>query len=219
MRRFMVFALAMMVSVGMSADAEAGKKKKDKGADSAKEDKGLELNLDSGVESVDSIFKKAQAPMDTLHNAEAKLDAVPGAINGALGLAEGTPFKDAVAELKTKAGDKISVAMEDGGVPKLSLEDGVPDDVKTAVDNLNTALSEAVSAVMGLTEVPGQVQAVVEEAKAFDPSTIKPVTAVPKATKAIGGNLKVLGQVPSQVQALGESLDNIKKELLAGING
>ncbi len=221
MRRFMIFAIAMMVSVGFATDAEAGKKSKDKGGDdAAQEDEGgLTLNLDSGIESVDAIFKKAQVPMDTLQNAEMKLDAIPAAVGGALGLAEGTPFKDAVAELKAKAGDKISVGMEEGGVPKLALEDGVPDDVKAAVDNLNTALNEAVAAVMGLTEVPAQVQAVIEEAKAFDPTTIKPVTAVPKATKAIGGNLKVLGGAPDQVKALGESLDNIKKELLGGING
>jgi len=219
MRRFMVFAIAMMVSVGMVSDAEAGKKKKKGGDDSADEDKGLELNLDSGIESVDSIFKKAQAPMDTLHNAEMKLDAVPASVNTALGLGEGTPLADALAELKTKAEGKIKVGMEDGGVPKVSLEDGVPDDVKAAVEGLNTSVSEAVSAVMGLTEVPGQVTAVIDEAKAFDPTSIKPVTAVPKATKAIGGNLKVLGAVPGEVQALGESLDNIKKELLNGLNG
>lgn len=218
MRRFMVFAIAMMVSVGFTADAEAGKK--NKGGDADKEESGkLELNLESGIDSVDEIFKKAAAPMDTLHNAEMKLDAVPGSINTALGLGEGTPLADALAELKTKAEGKIKVGMEEGGVPKVSLEDGVPDDVKAAVDGLNTSLSEAVSAVMALTEVPAQVQEVIAAAKAFDPTSIKPVTAVPKATKAIGGNLKVLGGAPDQVKALGESLDNIKKELINGLNG
>ncbi len=216
MRRFMVFAIAMLVSVGMVSDAEAGKKKNDK---PAKEEKALELNLDCGIESVDALFKKAAAPMDKLANAETKLDAVPASLNTALGLGEGTPLADALAELKTKAEGKVAIGMEEGGVPKLSLEDGVPDDVKAAVDGLNLSLSEAVAAVMALTEVPAQVQEVITAAEAFDPTSIKPVTAVPKATKAIGGNLKVLGGAPDQVKALGESLDNIKKELLDGING
>jgi len=215
MRHFMMFAVAMMVSVGFTADAEAGKK--DKGTDAA-ESAGEDLALeDSGIDSVDELFAKAKAPIDTIKTARTKVDAVAPNLNKALDLPAGTPFADALADLKSKAEGKLEVGM-DGDVPTIKAADGMPANVQGAIDGLNTGVKEAVDATMKLAEVPAQVQEVIAAAKSFDPKSIKPVTAVPKATKALTGNLKVLGKAPGEVEALVQSVDNMKKDLL-GLKG
>lgn len=214
MRHFMLFAVAMTLSLGFAADAEA-KKNKDESAESAGGD-ALELQ-DSGIDSVDELFAKAKAPIDTIRNAREKVDGVAPNLNKALDLPEGTPFADALADLKSKAEGKIEVAM-DGDTPKLQAADGMPANVQAAIDGLNTGVSEAVAATLKLAEVPAQVQEVIAAAKAFDPTSIKPVTAVPKATKALGNNMKVLGKAPAEVEALVGSVDQMKKDLL-GLKG
>jgi hypothetical protein len=214
MRMFTIFALAMTVSLGVSADAFAGKKGKDEASDSAEAD--LELE-ESGIDSVDELFAKAKEPIDTIRTARMKVDAVAPNLNKALDLPEGTPFADALADLKGKAEGKIEVGMN-GDVPTLKAADGVPANVQNAIDGLNTGIKEAIDATMKLSEVPAQVQEVIAAAKSFDPKSIKPVTAVPKATKALTGNMKVLGKAPAEVEALVQAVDNMKNDL-TGLKG
>jgi len=216
MRHIITIALAMLVSVSVTDDAWAGKKDKDKGSDTAEGD--LEME-ESGIDSVDELFAKAQEPMNSIREARMKVDAVAPALNQALGLPEGTPFSDALADLKSKAEGKLEVAVNDQGVPTITPADGMPENVKGAVDGLNTGVKEAVEATMKLSEVPQQVQDVIAAAKSFDPTSIKPVTKVPKATKVLGTNLKVLGRAPGEVEALVQSVDNMKKDLLGTLKG
>jgi len=207
MRQFIPVALALLVSFGFApGDAWA----KDSGGDT---EQGLSME-ESGIDAIDELFAKAKAPIDSITSARTKVDNVAPELNKALGLPADTPFKEGLADLKTKAEGKLEVAVSDKGVPSVTPADGMPDNVKEAVDGLNSGIGEAMAAVASLAEVPAQIQEVIAAAKDFDPTKIKPVTKAPKAAKALTGNLKVLGKAPGEVEALQQAVEAMTKDVL-----
>jgi hypothetical protein len=223
MNKWTLILGAAMVALSLSTTAEAGKKGKDKGA---KEAKGSSADMEiqtTGIEQVDAVFEKAKAPIETVMAATAAVDGVSMSLNEALGLDGGTPFADAINDLKAKADGKVSVAME-GEVPTVSAADGTPENLVTAIDNLNKSLKDAATALAGLAEISAQVQAVAEEGKSFaDPAVLKDLGATPgqllKAPKAVGSNLKVLGAAPGAVTDLASSFADLGKTLTSAFSG
>ncbi len=234
MRRWTMFALALLVSLGMSDIAHAKKDKKKKGGDETTEQPADDAGGDeaaademtievTGVADVDSIFEKANAPIENIKTARMKFDSLSTNLTTALGLPAGTPFKDALADLKTKAEGKLELAMDEKGVPSLKPGDGVPENVSTAVDAVNNGISDVMMAVEALAEVPNQVKEVVAAAQSFNPqslisSGVKPLEA-PKVMKKVMGNLNVLGKAPDEVKMLGESVAGLKDDLQASFGG
>lgn len=217
MRQWIVIALAALVALGVSNEAEAGKKK-DKSADTeeASSSDGIEI-VETGLAQVDEFFAKAKAPIDTITNTKNALARINTDLNTALGLATGTPIEDAIADLKAKAEGKIAVAT-DGAMPKLSVEDGVPENVKTGVDAVNSGIDELVGLIGGLQELPTQIAALIQEGQQFsDPNTLKGMASNPvvatKAVPKVGKNLKALGDAKGEVEALISSIDSLKTTL------
>jgi hypothetical protein len=227
-----VFALAMLVSLGMSDAAEAGKKKKDKGGDTPTEEMASEdggkaapeeaaseaLTIEvTGIADIDNVFQKVVDPINNIQTARMKIDGLTANLSTALGLPEGTPFADALADLKTKAEGNIELAMNEQGMPSLKPGDAVPANVTTAVDALNAGIADATEAMKALSELPNQVKEVVAAAQAITPQTlissgVKPLEA-PKAVKKMGNNLKVVQKAPDEVKALADSMSGLIGEL------
>lgn len=227
MRHWIFMGLALF-ALGFSTSAEAGKKnKKPKGDDTEQkadgdEAQGIVLET-TGVADIDAFFAKAQAPVDTLTNTRLSIDKINTDLATSLGLAEGTPFADAIADLQSKADGKISMAM-DGDKPTLSAEDGVPENVQTSVDAMNSGMDELMKVAADLPELPDQFQALIEEGKTFaDVSKltsmgVKPLQA-PKVAKVVGNNMKALGGAPDEAKMLIESLDGMKTTLTDTFGG
>jgi hypothetical protein len=219
MRKFIAVAALAALSLSWSDAAHAGKKSEpaaDAGAATTAEAYKMEV---TGIAELDSFFSKAQAPLDTLLNARMAIDGVNSALGTSLGLKEGTPLKDALAELKTKAGDSITVAM-DGAMPKLTVADAAPADVKAAVEATNTAFKNAATAVAGLAELPAQFEALITEAKGFsDPAKLKGMvsnpTQLPKAVSKVGKNISTLGKAKDEPAALKASVETVVTDTMA----
>lgn len=220
MRNWLVIALTATLTMGWSVDAEAGKK--DKGTEAAEtEGAGLEI-VETGLADVDSFFAAAKAPIDTISNTKNVVNRINTDLATALGLAEGTPLADAMADLKTKAEGKVSVAM-DGAMPKLEASDGVPENVSNAVGALNSALAELGQVISGLEALPEQFATLVAEAQKFtDPNTLKGMVSNPllatKAVPKISKNIKALGDAKTEAEELVKSITLLKKTITT-LNG
>ncbi len=222
MRRWIVFATALLVSFGMSVDAEAGKKNKGEMTE-ASADAAEELVIEeTGIADVDAIFTKADAPLENIKGARMSIDALTANVNESMGIAADAPFKEAIASLMEKANGKLEVAMNDQGVPSVTAADAVPDNVQASIDAVNDGFANVSTAVMKLKNLPTQVQAVIDEAKSLNAesltnSGVKPLEA-PKVLKKINNNAKVLSKVTDEAKALETSLTTLKKELTAGLS-
>jgi hypothetical protein len=165
----------------------------------------------TGIKPFDEVFMQAKDIQSNLTSSKAKLQTANDNVNSSLGLAKGTPFKDALADLNKKADGKVKVLIT-GKTPTLTAEDGLPDNVKASVDTTNKAISEISSVVESLAQVPAQSQALADQTAAFPgqvnaklitDSGLK-VTDVPKVTKTVKSNVTIVSQTPAQAKAVSD---------------
>ena len=163
----------------------------------------------TGIKEFDDVFMQAKDIQTNLTTSKTKLQTANEDVNSSLGLAKGTPFKDAMADLNKKADGKVKVAMT-GKTPTLTAADGCPDNVKASVDATNKAAGEISGVVDNMATLATQSQALVEQSAQFvekAPDAIKnsgiSVTQVPKVTKTIKTNVGIVQQTPGQAKALG----------------
>jgi hypothetical protein len=164
----------------------------------------------TGIKPFDDVFMQAKDIQTNLTTSKAKLQTANDDVNTSLGLAKGTPFKDALADLNKKADGKVKVAMT-GKTPTLTAQDGCPDNVKASIDATNKAVSEISAVVDNMATLSTQAKALVDQTAAFPgqvPSMAKDagikVTEVPKATKTVKSNIGIVGQTPAQVKAVSD---------------
>jgi hypothetical protein len=166
----------------------------------------------SGVADIDQVFMKADAPLATLTNVREQMTLMKNNLNAALGLADGTPFSDALTDLKTKAEGKVNLAVSDRGLPHLKVEDGCPENVETAAEAVNRGMDNLRDAMVQLSEIPGQLKEAYVAAQAVDPTKVE-ATKVPKATKVTNHNMKVLAQAQDEAQAIKAEIDTMKTSI------
>lgn len=219
MRHWMKLALALAVSLALSSDALAKKPKKDKNATNTTTEQteggetkeateaapALEIQT-TGIADVDNVFQQAVDPINNLRNARNSLNSLNANLITALGLTEGTPIQDALADLKAKAEGKITMAIDEKGLPKLEPGDAIPENVANAINAVNQGVAEVMTAVENLAQLPTQMKEVVAAAQSINPdslvkSGVKPLEA-PKMMKTINGNIKLLGEAPNELTAL-----------------
>lgn len=150
---------------------------------------------ESGNAKIDGVFGKAKTPIETLDTVKNDVKAVNTNLVAALGLKEGTPFKDALADLQTKAEGKINVSFEEKKLPTFKAEEGVPENVQKAVDALNASFGKLGDAEDKLTTVGTELAAVAAEGGDLMSNTKElglKATQIPKATKAVNSNVKTL---------------------------
>lgn len=225
MRRNVVFALAFAMGLSFVSNAEAKKPKPTEPAAEtteagAAESTALEMKT-IGVADVDNVFMQANDPLKSLNEAKAKLTSLNTNLVTALALPEGTPFADALADLKAKGEGKINAAVDEKGMPKLSASDAVPANVQTAIDAVNTGISDLQAAVALLAAVPDQCKEVATAAAGINASSLTGAspTQVPKMLKTVQGNIKTLGMVPDEVKSLVDSATSVMSTVTSTFTG
>ncbi len=187
---------ALLFTFGIG-DAQA-KKNKDKGEEAAL------VEIEETNTSADEVFMAAKEIHDSLNDIQTNLKDGTTELSNALELAEGTPFADALADLQTKAGDKLTVAL-DGGKPTFSLADDAPENVKTAVDSLNNFVDYHMTALDEAKALVPKAQEVAQKAQNLDAAGLAGEAAsnpleIGKLAKTIGRNIKAVGQTPKRVE-------------------
>ena len=164
----------------------------------------------TGIKEFDDVFMQAKDIQTNLTTSRTKLQTANENVNSSLGLAKGTPFKDAMADLNKKADGKVKVAMT-GKTPTLTAMDGCPDNVKASVDATNKAAGEISAVVDNMATLTTQTKELAEKTAKFPgqvPDAAKnsniSVTQIPKVTKTVKTNVTIVEQTPGQVKALGD---------------
>ena len=230
MRRWTILAVTMLVSFAIVDTADAKKPKKGEEAavegaatgEAAADPAAVEtVTIEvTGVADVDAIFQPAGDILNSVITARTAIDSLGTNLTTALGLPAGTPFKDALADLKTKAEGKVTIAM-DGDMPKLAAADGIPANVQAAIDAVNGGMANIMTAATALTAVPDKAMEIVNAAKGVNPSSLAGVnpTKIPKITKQLAGNIKILTTTPEEAKALINSIGQLKADLSASFSG
>src|SRR5690349_9929144 len=120
----------------------------------------------TGLASFDEVFTRVAAIDEQLATAKKMLTSANIDLNAALGLANGTPIKDGLADLQAKADGKLSVAME-GTMPKLSATDAVPANVQSAIDAVNGMVTGITGSIAALETIPAEAAALATETAGF----------------------------------------------------
>ena len=190
----------------VSSDAFAKKEKA-----SAEASGPLEIQ-ETKIASFDDTFGKVKDLQAKLTLMNTNMVGANDKITEALGLPKGTPVADALADLKAKAGDTLTVAL-DGDKPKLTVADAAPENVKSAVTAANDAVNMWMAAAKDATTLQSDLMAIKDEAAALPgktPDAVKeaglPVTELPKVTKAVNNNLKATMQTVDMAKMVVESL-------------
>ncbi len=153
------------------------------------------IMLATGSPALDSIFKKSEAPIETLATLREEIRGVKSKLVESLGLTQGTPFKDALADLQAKAENKINVSFAENRWPTFTPAEGCPENVRSSIASLNASMEELGSAEAKLKDVSQQLAAIAEEATelAAEPKKLGlPATKVPKAVVKSKKNVKAL---------------------------
>ena len=212
-----LFATATFVPV---ENAWAGKKDQpteEAGEEGEAEAEAFDIVMEeTGSASLDGVFKKSEAPLETIATVRADVASVNTNLVEALGLSQGTPFKDALTDLQSKAEGKINVAFEDNKMPTFKAEEGVPDNVNAAIEGLNASFGKLGDAGDKLTAAGEQlVEATTEAADLIS----KPkdlglkATQIPKATSKGNKNVKKLKTGAEVTKGLVEELATLATDV------
>jgi hypothetical protein len=205
-----------------SGDAFA--KKKDKGGETeSAAAEVVELIIeDTGLKAIDDVFAPSKNLVTQLTTARDGLNNLNKNLVTAMGLAEGTPAADALAELKKQAPGMLKVTM-DGMKPKIDVKPEAPANVKAAVDAINAGGESLVLAVKAMTDIPEAVKGTIEAAKALPaqiPTAAKDAglkpTEVPGLLKKVKNNVATLGKMPDLAKQTGEAAKGTA-ELIKGL--
>lgn len=198
--RSILFSVVLSLALFASGDAQA----KPKGDE-------LPTITLTTIEQFDAVFSKGKVIETSLIDSSKQLTDARLELNKALGVAADAPLKTALADLKSKAGDALSVTM-DGGMPKLTVADAAPDNVKAAVAAVGKLITACQSVVDNTKAIPGQVTELTTAATAF-PGQVMSIKASPmllaKLPKTLANNTKALGAFPTRAQELGTEATSV----------
>lgn len=160
-----------------------------------------------GIKSFDDFFAPVKQMHGSLSTVEVELKTANTNLTTALGLPQGTPFADALADLNNKAQGKINVAMN-GTVPKLSTSDAVPANVQQGIDAVNGLTASVGTSVTELQNIPQQAQQVVAEAQSLPAKFTSEakdlgakITEIPAMLKTLKNNVDATVQTPARATA------------------
>ncbi len=187
--------------------------KKDKGSDDGAATFTIE---DTGVAKVDSFYDQVEGIVAKLQGAQADMDNANAKLAEALGLGEGTPVADALADLQAKAEGKVELVLE-GTKPTLKASDAMPENLQAAIDATNAMATSLTNAAQTLKGVAGEVTPLVGQAGDMPAAIAESDLGLAdkaKATKTTAANLKTTKQVATEADTLagqcGETLELIK---------
>lgn len=175
---------------------------------------------ETGITAFDSVFMKAKAIHDTLDTVQGRIIGVQDKVAVAIGLAEGTPIRMTMWELKQRAGGPIEVQMQDGK-PQLTLGGTGSAEAKAMLDAVNQGVTELAAIPNDLMKLPPQIQELVAACQGF-PAQLNPTLLseagmsplqLPKIAKQLATNVKAVVGTPKRL----EMLVTASKDLITGI--
>jgi hypothetical protein len=211
-------SLGVIFALSLSVQAFAKDSKDDHGK--GKKDAQQHIQK-TGIEVFDSVFSQVDDIDHTLSSIEGQLRDGKNNLNSALALQKGTPLADGLAELKNRAGNKVSLAMDKGTVPKLEANDALPSNVRNAVDAVNQMTSNfgvSIDQLTGLApdmeklvkqtgKMPGRL--VEEFKKGGNGGLFDRLFKLPKIAKALKGDLAVTAGLPDRAQGIQDRMNDI----------
>jgi hypothetical protein len=210
-RRGIALAVVVMLAVPGMAFAKSKKKKDDDGI------------WDTGIKSMDVVFKDVANIDRRLDSARAMLGSARGDLNTALGLNSKTTLPKAMAELNKRAGGKLKIATT-GNVPKLSASDAVPSDVQKGIDAVNGFSGDLARSIADLSSASQSAVALTRKTKDFPKNVkaelakediISQVIGAPKAVKAVSHNLTVTKALPGKADKVVGRMNNIQSAMIS----
>jgi len=214
-------SFGIVVSLSLSVQAMAKDKDKDKD-DHGDKGKGSETHVQmTGIDAFDSVFKQVDGIDHTLSSIEGQLRDSKNNLNTALALKKGTSVADGLTELKSRAGNKVSLAMDKGTIPKLEANDALPSNVKNAVDAVNQMTSNFGLSIDQLTGLQPDMEKLVKQTgkmpgrlidefkKGGNSGLLDRLFKLPKVAKALKGDLAVTAGLPDRAQGIQDRMNDI----------
>ncbi len=196
---------SLLLGAGLDDAHAKGKGKGKKG----KDDDGILL---TGIEAFDDVFVRVGEIDQRLTRAERSLKSGQRELNTSLELKRGTPFTDAVAELKKRADNKLELTLTNMNAPKLGVSDAVPTNVQTSVDAFNALTLDITSSLDDLASIGPEIDSLVKASKDFpaalkdefkkDANWLDMIFALPKTSKALSRDIGITTALPGRAQAV-----------------
>ncbi len=210
-RRSLAIA-ALAAAIALPSAALAGKKESTTTAATQPEIQML------GVQAFDGVLGSAKGIQDKIKTQTTTMSTARANVATALGVATDAPFKTAVDDLKAKAGDKISVAME-GTMPKLKAADGIPDNAKAGIDAVNGLVDAGKTTIDTCIALKTEITGLISQAQAFPaqlPSVLKsnPLD-IPKKSKILADDIKIMGDTPKMLDDMVKEAEGIFNDVKA----
>lgn len=175
---------------------------------------------ETGIAAFDSVLMDAKGIHDTLDQVQDRIIKAQDRIAVSIGLAEGTPIRMSMWELKQRAGGPIAVETRDGK-PYLTVGGTGSDEVKGMLAAVNEAAADLAKIPNDVKNLPPQVQKLVATCQAF-PGQLNPQMLsdaglsplqLPKVAKTLANDVKAVVATPTRL----ENLVNATQDVLTGI--
>jgi len=202
-----LLTLALSLSVPLCLTAACAKTGSSSSSGSTQTD--IEL---TGIDSFDSIFTQAHDVDERLDSARQAMKDGRSNLNSALGLSSGTPFSDALTDLRDRAQGKLQLVTSGGGL-SLTTSDAVPSNVQAAIDSLNSTLSNYQTAISDLAGIKDDATSLASAGKDF-PSKLQSDfknldlswNEVPTKLETVRNNVRIMGKMPTRIDKLTTSM-------------
>jgi len=212
--------MGLVFGLLLSVQAFAKQSKDDDGGDKNAKKKGDQITM-TGIDAFDSVFKQVGDIDHTLAGIEGQLRDGKGNLNTALDLKKGTTLSDGLAELQKRGGSKIKLATDRGAMPKLEAEDGVPTNVRNAVDAVNAMTANFGGSLDQLTSLAPDIEKLAKQSgkmpgrlveefkKSGNGGLFDRLFKLPKAAKALKGDIAVTTGLPDRAAGLSDRMNDI----------
>lgn len=204
--RFAPFAaLALALLLGPSADAEK-----------------IPEIQETGIAEFDPTFLSAKAIDESLVTLGRTLKSANQNLATALALPQTTSLDNSLAELKKRAGNKVTATLESGRWPKLTANSAVSSDVGAGIEATNALVSDLISATDTLNGLPKESADLLGKARAF-PDQLKPelltknnlsVLQLPKINEKLVNNLKAIEATPERIKGVTDQTMNMTARIV-----
>lgn len=168
---------------------------------------------DCGIAEMDTVFKEAAGIQTSLDSAYKTVSDARTNVNSTMGVATDSPFSTAIADLASKAGGKLSVAME-GTMPKLKASEAVPDNVQKGLDAVNKLVDAGKTASDTAVGLKDKVTSLGKTMAAFPlkvPTMLGSLTAdqVKTAPSIVGDNVKAGKNLATNITVITDEVTSI----------
>lgn len=159
----------------------------------------------TGTPRFDEVFASASPMVAALDTNRTQLTSARSALKAALGLDDGELTSKAMSTLKAAAGDALQVDTS-GLAPRLSASSPLPDNLRAAVDALNTLLAAAAAATVENPTLAAEARRITTAAATFPDEAAAMVKTDARTAAltlaAVNNNTRTVASLPQQADVL-----------------